>query len=215
MDFEYTNRPSANTPPVWSTPQKRSHEALNPSQPPFPGSPSAPRFGQNQNIPFIFATPRDDPPPMQSWVPPTGFSATQAFSQPEVHDVDMAEASPPKPEDTRPVAAGALRRVFKARQKSRDRRAARINDEDDADDSDDQDEGGKETRLSRAGPTSNHFTLNMPSPAAPQSDVPYVLLGYLQFFFNLSLILVFLYLLLQFILTVQRDVEQRISEYSM
>jgi hypothetical protein len=38
---------------------------------------------------------------------------------------------------------------------------------------------------------------------------------YLQFFFNLSLILVFLYLLIQFILTVQRDVEQRISEYSL
>jgi hypothetical protein len=42
-----------------------------------------------------------------------------------------------------------------------------------------------------------------------------VLSSYLQFFFNLSLVLVFLYLVLQFILTVQRDVEQRISEYSM
>lgn len=38
---------------------------------------------------------------------------------------------------------------------------------------------------------------------------------YLQFMFNLSLILVFLYLLVQFIFTVQRDVEQRIGEYSM
>jgi hypothetical protein len=38
---------------------------------------------------------------------------------------------------------------------------------------------------------------------------------YLQFFFNFSLILLFLYLVVQFILTVQRDVEQRISEYSM
>ncbi len=42
-----------------------------------------------------------------------------------------------------------------------------------------------------------------------------VSLRYLQFFFNLSLILLFLYLLVQFILTVQRDVEHRISEYSM
>lgn len=33
--------------------------------------------------------------------------------------------------------------------------------------------------------------------------------------FNLSLILVFLYLLVQFIFTVQRDVEERIGEYSM
>ena len=38
---------------------------------------------------------------------------------------------------------------------------------------------------------------------------------YLQFMFNLSLILVFLYLLVQFIFTVQRDVEERIGEYSM
>jgi hypothetical protein len=38
---------------------------------------------------------------------------------------------------------------------------------------------------------------------------------YLQFFFNSALVVLFLYLLLQFILTVQRDVEHRISEYSM
>lgn len=39
--------------------------------------------------------------------------------------------------------------------------------------------------------------------------------SYLQVFFNLSLILVCLYLLVLFIITVQRDVEHRISEYSM
>ncbi|KAH8120725.1 Di-sulfide bridge nucleocytoplasmic transport domain-containing protein [Phellopilus nigrolimitatus] len=50
---------------------------------------------------------------------------------------------------------------------------------------------------------------------AQRTDTPYILLGYLQFLFNLSLILVFLYLLVQFIFTVQRDVEQRIGEYSM
>jgi hypothetical protein len=38
---------------------------------------------------------------------------------------------------------------------------------------------------------------------------------YLQFFFNSALVLLFLYLLVQFVLTVQRDVEQRVSEYSM
>lgn len=38
---------------------------------------------------------------------------------------------------------------------------------------------------------------------------------YLQFFFNLALILLFLYLVVQFIITVQRDVQERISEYSM
>ena len=35
--------------------------------------------------------------------------------------------------------------------------------------------------------TSNHYTLNMPR-STPQSDPPYVLIGYLQFFIDLSLI---------------------------
>lgn len=62
--------------------------------------------------------------------------------------------------------------------------------------------------------TSNHYTLNMPGPAQPKNDTPYVLLGYVQVIFNLSLILLFLYLLVQFIFTVQKDVEHRIGEYS-
>jgi Di-sulfide bridge nucleocytoplasmic transport domain len=47
---------------------------------------------------------------------------------------------------------------------------------------------------------------------APADYSPAV--SYLQFFFNLSLILIFLYLAVQFILTVQKDVEKRISEYT-
>lgn len=46
-------------------------------------------------------------------------------------------------------------------------------------------------------------------------NIDLVVHRYLQVFFNLCLILLFLYLVLQFIFTVQRDVEQRISEYSM
>ena len=38
---------------------------------------------------------------------------------------------------------------------------------------------------------------------------------YLQFGFNFSLIVVFLYLLVQFIFTIQRDVAERIGEVSM
>jgi hypothetical protein len=49
----------------------------------------------------------------------------------------------------------------------------------------------------------------------PSEDANHAFPRYLQFFFNLSLVTVFLYLLLQFIFTVQRDVEHRISEYSM
>lgn len=39
--------------------------------------------------------------------------------------------------------------------------------------------------------------------------------SYVQFAFNLSLLLMFLYLVVQFILTIQRDVQYRVSEYSM
>lgn len=56
----------------------------------------------------------------------------------------------------------------------------------------------------------------MRSFAFPPSEYAnHVFPRYLQFFFNLFLVAVFLYLVVQFILTVQRDVEHRISEYSM
>lgn len=143
----------------------------------------------------------------------------------------MADSSPPKPgeqsqhkgderegDGERAVALGAVRRVYRSRQRATARSRARRGksrgvDQEESDvsgESDDEEERGVVTQN-----MSNHYTLNMPGSAPHQSDLPYVLLGYLQFFFNLSLILVFLYLLVQFILTVQRDVEHRISEYSM
>ncbi|KAK9898474.1 hypothetical protein P389DRAFT_34549 [Cystobasidium minutum MCA 4210] len=64
-----------------------------------------------------------------------------------------------------------------------------------------------------------HAASSSPSPAPPSgwwhSDMPYVLLGYLQFGFNTSLILVSLALLLWFLVTLQHDVAQRVSEYSI
>ncbi|KAJ6519241.1 Di-sulfide bridge nucleocytoplasmic transport domain-containing protein [Mycena sanguinolenta] len=236
MDFEYTSRP--NTVPVWkssedddpTTPKKRSHADL--SNPPTPLH--NPIFGQNQNIPFIFQTPpRQGSPSPYPWAPPPNFSPAKAFPQaspgPELRDVDMREASPPKAEagptspenngavvPARKVSTGGMRRVLKSRMKSALSMStvpeSRGDERDPYSDSDDEGEG----RLTgTSSTTSNHYTLNIPSPPAPQSDVPYILLGYLQFFFNLSLILLFLYLAVQFIWTVQRDVEERISEYSM
>jgi hypothetical protein len=117
-------------------------------------------------------------------------------------------------ENGRAVATGGLRRVYKLRQKARVQSCSRRNDEDLEHTSEDDSEDDRITRPLTQN-TSNHYTLNMPSAPAPPSDAPYVLLGYLQFFFNLALVLVFLYLLVQFILTVQRDVEHRISDYSM
>ncbi|KAJ7151632.1 Di-sulfide bridge nucleocytoplasmic transport domain-containing protein [Mycena filopes] len=223
MDFEYTSRP--NTKP------KRSHAALNPPTPLH-----NPTFGQNQNIPFIFQTPpRQMDAAPYPWAPPLNFSPSKAFPQPvpapELRDIDMREASPPKPDAASPeasssssssssgsrkVATGGMRRILKSRMKSAlsmstvPEAAGTQDPYSDTDDDEGAEGPGPLTRT-----TSNHYTLNMPSPAAPQSDLPYILLGYLQFFFNLSLILLFLYLVVQFILTVQRDVEERISEYSM
>ncbi|KAK7064768.1 nuclear membrane protein [Favolaschia claudopus] len=233
MDFEFTSRPS--TKPVWAasrssedddptTPKKRSHADL--SNPPTPLH--NPVFGQNQNIPFIFQTPpRQVGTAPYPWAPPANFSPTKAFPQPpELSDVDMREASPPKPEPGavavspegsggRKMSANGMRRVLKSRMKSALSMSTVPESRGDSY-SDSEDETTEPTsRLTRTGSTSNHYTLNLPSPPAPKSDVPYVLLGYLQFFFNLSLILLFLYLVVLFILTVQRDVEERISEYSM
>ncbi|KAJ7293914.1 Di-sulfide bridge nucleocytoplasmic transport domain-containing protein [Mycena rebaudengoi] len=231
MDFEYTSRPSSGSKPVWassgssqeqedpSTPKKRPRADLNPPTPLH-----NPTFGQNQNIPFIFRTPERPPAQPYHWAPPPNFSPSKAFpshAAPELRDVDMREPSPPKPEEavvaasgSRKIATGGMQRIHKSRMKQGHMSTISERDRDIHDGSDSEDDAdGLMTPTTQN--TSNHYTLNMPSPPAPQSDLPYILSGYLQFFFNLSLILLFLYLAIQFILTVQRDVEARISEYSM
>ncbi|KAF5343589.1 hypothetical protein D9757_014499 [Collybiopsis confluens] len=199
---------------------KRSHDDMKPSP---TNSPSF-GYGANRNIPFIFSTPSRQSVEPYSWAPPPGASPATVFPPPSVEDVDMPDVSPPKLEESkngksegdRAVATGALRRVYKARHKTRRgnkvviTRSRGSDTEDDDDELSDDEHGDLQSQT-----TANHYTLNVSSGPATRSDTPYILLGYLQFFFNLSLILVFLYLLLQFILTVQRDVEHRISEYSM
>jgi hypothetical protein len=216
-------------------------EEVHSPKPTF-GSPQPPVFGSthNQNVPFIFQSP---PPPETSnsypWVPPPAFSFTKAFQPEEQKDIDMSESGPIRPdaenserENGRPMALGALRRVYYQRHGSRFSKASRLRqmsgDEDKRtdSDSDDEDDFGPITQN-----TSNHYTLNMQAPVPAPSEKPYVLLGwvshsdevdlhndlffrYLQFFFNLSLLLLFLYLVVQFIITIQRDVQHRVSEYS-
>ena len=103
----------------------------------------------------------------------------------------MTEASPFRNEDTkgeespvkekdheRPVAGGALRRVYRQRtNRSYTRRRREQEDAEGSSGSDSEDD-------SNAGPmtrkTSNHYTLNMPAHPAPQSDLPYILLGYVN-----------------------------------
>lgn len=229
MDYQWTNRSEVR--PVWaapdpSTPRKRSHDDLNSPSPSLSNLSQTPTFGSIQNVPFLFSqTSVAQTPCSHPWAPPPQFSPSKAFpSQEEVTDVDMSEISPLKYEErdtdqVRPVATGAMRRVYNQRVKSPGskiygrRRQEGDLDSDPGSGSENDEDNGSIVPIRRQN-TSNHFTLNMPAHPAPQSDTPYILLGYLQFFFNLSLILLFLYLVVQFILTVQRDVELRISEYS-
>jgi hypothetical protein len=95
----------------------------------------------------------------------------------------MTELSPPKSEENnveggRPVATGALRRVFKSREKARskNRLGLRLNAEEDNSGSESDRHDGRMPPHTQN--TSNHYTLNLPSAPAPQSDTPYILLGY-------------------------------------
>lgn len=147
---------------------------------------NSPVFGaaHNQNVPFIFQSPAPpQPPAAYPWSPPPNFSAAKAFQHEEPKDIDMSETSPAKTlveqnenENERPMALGALRRVYNRRQKSRiskSRLRQRSNSEDEGPDlSEDDDEIAPLTQN-----TSNHYTLNMPAPAASSSEAPYVLLG--------------------------------------
>lgn len=169
--------------------------------PPLLSTPKPFTFGSNHNVPFLLPptpVPHTQPP---SWVPPPLFSPEKAFpSQADVKDIDMADLSPfgngectleqsKQEKDTnngRPVATGGLRRVYNQRKKRQENRLVvarngRAGDEDEVASDSESDEEGTVTPLTQN--TSNHYTLNMPAPAPPQSDLPYILLGYFFFFF--------------------------------
>jgi hypothetical protein len=97
----------------------------------------------------------------------------------------MSESSPvgadnevDEKENGRPIALGGLRRVYHQRRGYRmsksSRPRKRLGGESDGFDSgsDEDDEIAPITQN-----TSNHYTLNMPGPAAAPSEMPYVLLG--------------------------------------
>lgn len=174
---------------------KGSHDDLNSPGPSLSNLSQTPTFGSIQNVPFLFSqtsvpqTPRSHP-----WAPPPQFSPSKAFpSQEELTDVDMSEISPLKYEErdtdqVRPVAAGAMRRVYKQRVKSPGskiygrRRKENDLDSDPGSGSENDEDNGSIVPIGRQN-TSNHFTLNMPAHPAPQSDTPYILLGFIFYVF--------------------------------
>jgi hypothetical protein len=150
-----------------------------------PATPSSiPTFGTNPSVPFIFQSPPPKSPQVHPWAPPANFSPEKAFPQEEIKDVDMAEPSPPKPQEAaadgrRTMALGGARRVFNSRQKARSRALAHHAVEENGEESSDSDGSGDE-RLKPRQPhvqkLSHHYTVNM-SPAPLKTDTPYVLLG--------------------------------------
>lgn len=97
----------------------------------------------------------------------------------------MSESSPVRTdtevdgkENGRPMALGALRRVYHQRRGSRMSKTSHLRrgpeGEDEGFDSG-SDEGGEVGPITQN--TSNHYTVNMPAPASAPSEAPYVLLG--------------------------------------
>ncbi|KAF9652057.1 hypothetical protein BDM02DRAFT_3109836 [Thelephora ganbajun] len=239
MDFEFTNRASPNIKPAWvaddsfHAPQKRNYDEASPQPSLFPPQDTASeRSFIPTSEPYLFPAAGPHTPFPPHWQPPPPH-----VKNPEIFDVDMSEVSPnifkaqqqvrddspSKPEEeSRVVALSGIRRMSRSRYRNAALKRRDV-DADDADEesvnSEDEEQSDRESRVIKpAKPmtTNNHYTLNLtPSALTVKPDLPYTLSGYLQVFFNTSLCVVFLWLLLQFILTVQRDVQQRILEHSM
>ncbi|KAJ1969297.1 hypothetical protein H4R35_006179 [Dimargaris xerosporica] len=63
----------------------------------------------------------------------------------------------------------------------------------------------------------NHAVVHaqpVPAPTWQNQEIPFLLSGYLQLFFNLFVVAVIFYLVTQFITTIQRDVDLKADEYS-
>ncbi|KAF8609369.1 hypothetical protein BDV93DRAFT_484900 [Ceratobasidium sp. AG-I] len=70
------------------------------------------------------------------------------------------------------------------------------------------------------GPTSlaNHYTMHLNAPGGPAAPVPWyaphLLVGYVRVLFNTSLVLGFLYIVVVIVVTVRRDIEDKVSAYT-
>jgi hypothetical protein len=171
------------------------YDEANPPQSPFPPQNTAPeRPFIHTNEPYLFPTPGPHTLFPSHWQPPPPH-----VKNPDVFDVDMSEVSPNTPRteqqpqddspskletESRVVALGGIRRVFKSRygkaaSKQRDL------DADDADEestnSGDEEQSDREGRLikpAKPATTNNHYTLNLaPSTPMARPDLPYTLSG--------------------------------------
>ncbi|WVQ66059.1 uncharacterized protein L199_004237 [Kwoniella botswanensis] len=109
-------------------------------------------------------------------------------------------------EPPRKYAKGAVTRTNKKREKARKEQG--------------RSEQGVSVRHSDSSTPSyskseHHYNVHMTPPALRHSEIPALLLGYLQFAVNASIVLFCLYFGIQFVLTVRRDVKDKMQEHSV
>ncbi|GJJ08881.1 hypothetical protein Clacol_003101 [Clathrus columnatus] len=235
MDFEFTdkNRNVIGEDSPFRTPLKHAiletFGSMSTPAPAFSPSPFSNRLGTT-------LSPFNQPPASTTpWSPRSPLSTTE----PDIQDVSMEDASPYKNEPTsqsKSAVTDILTKYTRSKHKSdtsRRRRGSPSADEledDQSEDGEEDDELGALTTISRRRrpfqkslsepltTTTNHnhhYTFTVPTPQLSHSEIPYLLLGYLQFFFNLSLVLGLLYLTYGFFRNVQKDVEHKMMEHKI
>ncbi|CAK9784020.1 hypothetical protein CC85DRAFT_268284 [Cutaneotrichosporon oleaginosum] len=163
------------------------------------------------NTPFLFHAP--PPPPTRPWEPydPNKWARTDfglGTTVAPVNDVDMDASE-------QPGSPG------KPKEKKSNEKAASVASVDDPASPERKIATGAITRVRRRrrnfaqeGRSENTYNLHM-AQGTRHSEIPSILLGYVQFVFNGSLVLGFLYVVTSFVMAVQRDVKERIEEYSI
>ncbi|KAH7103130.1 nuclear membrane protein [Auriculariales sp. MPI-PUGE-AT-0066] len=195
---------------------------------PAPSTPYA-----NQWQPSLVQMPQPHPHPYEPEIAdvsmpdasPAAVHVEPSRNQPHDDDADDADADEDDDERSarRPIGTGAVRRTYKRRQeqsaltkrKTRRRRHDSDSDEQDDEDGDDADVNKSPSLAKRLNVYFNPLAQMGPTSQPVQQDLPQTLVGYVQFLFNLSVVFVALYLAIAFIVTVQRDVEHRVTENSL
>ncbi|KAK8849686.1 hypothetical protein IAR55_005021 [Kwoniella newhampshirensis] len=129
-----------------------------------------------------------------------------------VVQIDKDDEKENEKEQPRKFAKGAVTRTNRKRQQAKKGREQKSEGEDNGAPVRHSDSVARPSTWSKA---EHHYNVHMNGPALRHSEIPALLLGYLQFFVNASIVAFCVYLAVQFILTVRRDVKDKMQEYSV
>lgn len=191
---------------MWAGPYSIANPPASPFDPKR-GSDTKPVFGNDVKYLFSPQVPVPDhrPSAHQPSSPWSWNGNNPSMPTPDTPDVHMNDVTPPpaaaakeklelvregeeiESPEVRRMSNAAVKRVERSRRRTKGRnwtarRRARTAGDGESDESDEEedDEDGRALAPVKQS-TSNHYTLNMPGPAVPASDTPYILLGYLLF----------------------------------